>query len=72
MHLHGVAFSHEKITDHTALDRLPETYQGQLQRILENFTGVVSLEVFNLENLNRSLSVLSKGFKNIAPPINLT
>jgi len=38
--------------------------------ILENFKGVVSLEVFNLENLNRSLSFLSKGFNNIAPDIN--
>ena len=34
-------------------------------RVLENFRGVVSLEVFNLENLTRSLSVLSRYFQDI-------
>lgn len=67
IHLHGVAFSDQNIKDHTALDKLPEEYLGQVQTILKEFTGVVSLEVFNLENLNRSLMVLSKVFKNIAP-----
>lgn len=67
IHLHGVDFSHQKIKDHTSLDKLPQKYCKQIQTILEDFTGVVSLEVFNLENLNRSLMVLSKVFKNIAP-----
>jgi sugar phosphate isomerase/epimerase len=72
IHLHGVAFSEQNIKDHTALDKLPKKYFRQVQTILENFTGVVSLEVFNLENLNRSLTVLSKVFKNIAPNIQLS
>ncbi len=70
IHLHGVAFSDQNIKDHTALDKLPEKHFLQVQTILEKFKGVVSLEVFNLENLNRSLSFLSKVFKNIAPNIN--
>ncbi|MCD4677158.1 MAG: sugar phosphate isomerase/epimerase, partial [Desulfobacula sp.] len=70
IHLHGVAFSGQKIKDHTALDKLPEKHFLQVQTILEKFKGVVSLEVFNLENLNRSLGLLSKIYKNIAPNIN--
>ncbi|WP_457553977.1 cobamide remodeling phosphodiesterase CbiR [Desulfobacula sp.] len=70
MHLHGVAFLDQTIKDHTSLDQLPEKYVRQIQTILKTFTGVVSLEVFNLENLNRSLIVLSKIFNNIAPEIN--
>lgn len=58
MHLHGVDFSGKKVIDHTSLDKLPEKYVGQIEMILKNFTGVVSLEVFNLEKLNRSLSFL--------------
>jgi len=69
IHLHGVEFSKQNIKDHTALDNLPEKYFRQVQTILKDFTGVVSLEVFNLENLNRSLAALSKVFKNIAPMI---
>ncbi len=70
IHLHGVAFLGQEIKDHTSLDKLPEKYFRQVQGILENFKGVVSLEVFNLENLNQSLSFLSKRFNNIAPNIN--
>ena len=69
IHLHGVAFLDHKIQDHTSLDKLPKKYFDQVQTILKKFTGVVSLEVFNLENLNRSLSLLSKIFNNIAPYI---
>ena len=70
IHLHGVDFSSPDIKDHTSLDKLPKKHLGQLQTILEKFTGVVSLEVFNLENLNRSLAVLSRMFNNIVPAIN--
>ncbi len=70
IHLHGVEFFEDEIKDHASLDKLPEKYFRQVQMILENFTGVVSLEVFNLENLNQSLSFLSKSFNNIAPNIN--
>jgi len=62
IHLHGVDFSDQKIKDHTSLDKLPPKYFRQVQTILEEFTGVVSLEVFNLENLNRSLTHLSTFF----------
>ncbi len=64
IHLHGVEFSPQAVKDHTALDLLPKKYFNQIQTILEKFTGVVSLEVFNLENLNRSLTALSKIFTN--------
>ncbi|MCK4767196.1 MAG: sugar phosphate isomerase/epimerase, partial [Desulfobacula sp.] len=69
IHLHGVDFSERNIKDHTSLDKLPKKYFRQIQTILENFTGVLSLEVFNLENLNRSLTHLSNVFKNIVPKI---
>jgi len=69
MHLHGVAFFDHEIKDHVSLDQLPEKYFVQIQRILERFTGVVSLEVFNLENLNGSLQCLSKVFNQIVPHI---
>lgn len=69
IHLHGVDFSGETVKDHTSLDMLPEKYTHQVQAILGAFTGVVSLEVFNLENLNRSLESLAKMFKDIPLPI---
>lgn len=60
IHLHGVDFSGQHIKDHTGLDKLPKQYVSQIQTMLCDYTGVVSLEVFNLENLNRSLIFLSK------------
>lgn len=69
IHLHGVAFGDQDIKDHTSLDQLPKKYFRQVQRILEQFRGVVSLEVFNIENLNRSLLFLSMVFNHIAPNI---
>jgi len=69
MHVHGVAFCDPERKDHTSLDKLPEKYARQVQGILKRFTGVVSLEVFNLENLNHSLRFLSRFFNHIAPPI---
>lgn len=62
IHLHGVDFSQSKIKDHTGLDKLPAEYMSQIQTILNNYTGVVSIEVFNLDNLNLSLRALSKFF----------
>ncbi|MBU8850083.1 MAG: sugar phosphate isomerase/epimerase, partial [Desulfobacterales bacterium] len=46
IHLHGVDFSDQNIKDHTSLDKLPEKHFRQIHTILEDFTGVVSLEVF--------------------------
>jgi len=60
IHLHGVDFSGQHIKDHTSLDKLPKKYVSQIQTMLCDYTGVVSLEVFNLENLNKSLIFLSK------------
>jgi len=62
IHLHGVDFSKNHIKDHTSLDKLPKQYISQVQTILKDYKGVVSLEVFNLENLNKSLIFLSKIF----------
>ncbi|MDA3917076.1 MAG: cobamide remodeling phosphodiesterase CbiR [Deltaproteobacteria bacterium] len=62
IHLHGVDFSGQHIKDHTSLDKLPKQYVSQVQKMLCDYTGVVSLEVFNLENLNKSLIFLSKIF----------
>lgn len=58
IHLHGVDFSQKKIKDHTGLDKLPKQYFRQVQTILKQFTGVVSLEVFNARDLNCCLAAL--------------
>ncbi|WP_022666032.1 cobamide remodeling phosphodiesterase CbiR [Desulfospira joergensenii] len=65
IHLHGVDFSGPRPKDHIGLDRLPRELFARTVRILERYSGTVSLEVFNLENLNRSLEVLSSVFKGI-------
>ncbi len=70
VHLHGVDFSGETRKDHLSLDLLPEPYMAQVHTLLQTYAGVVSLEVFNLENLNRSLGCLSGFFNNILSPIN--
>ncbi len=64
IHLHGVDSSGTEKKDHKALDLLPQEEILKIVRVLENFRGVVSLEVFNLDNLNRSLQVLSRYFQN--------
>jgi sugar phosphate isomerase/epimerase len=66
VHLHGVLFSADSRKDHTALDCLPENHLADILTLLNTFTGVVSLEVFHLENLNRSLACLSRYF-NLIP-----
>ncbi len=69
IHLHGVDGSGGVKKDHKALDALSDDEIRNIQNRLETFRGVVSLEVFNLENLNRSLSVLSRCFQDILYPI---
>jgi len=69
IHLHGVDCSGVKKRDHKALDALSEDEIRKIKKVLETFTGVVSLEVFDLENLNRSLLVLSRYFQDIPYPI---
>jgi len=65
VHLHGVDFSGPVPKDHIGLDRLPDAMFQKAVKLLSTYEGVVSLEVFNLENLNRSLSRLSTVFGNI-------
>ena len=65
VHLHGVDFSGPTPKDHTRLDRLPDELFHLTTDLLSTYEGTVSLEVFNLENLNRSLAKLSRVFCNI-------
>ena len=65
VHLHGVDFSGPAPKSHTRLDRLPHDLFMLTTELLSTYEGTVSLEVFNLENLNRSLGKLSKVFSNI-------
>ena len=65
VHLHGVDFSGPAPRDHTRLDRLPHELFTLTTELLTAYEGTVSLEVFNLENLNHSLAQLSLVFKNI-------
>jgi len=69
IHLHGVDCSGVKKRDHKALDALSEDEIRKIRKVLETFKGVVSLEVFDLENLNRSLLVLSRYFQDIPSEI---
>lgn len=65
VHLHGVDFSNQKSKDHKALDCLSQTHMNQVLDFLKTYTGTVSIEVFNFENLTRSLEILSRYFKQI-------
>lgn len=65
VHLHGVDFSGPAPRDHTRLDRLPDDLFAETAQLLAAYEGVVSLEVFNLENLNRSLEKLGTVFNHM-------
>jgi sugar phosphate isomerase/epimerase len=54
IHLHGV----ENHKDHLPLNRLPKQDSKIVKRILKQFTGVVSLEVFSYPHLKDSLQFL--------------
>lgn len=56
IHLHGV----ENSRDHLSLDRLTPEKMEMILRILMQFRGVVSLEVFSFDRLKSSLSFLEK------------
>ncbi len=62
IHLHGVDFSMTPPKDHISLDRTPEHKFAETLDVLKNFKGVVSLEVFNKNNLVSSLNFLEKHF----------
>ncbi len=54
IHLHGIANG----KDHRPLDRLPEYLLDCVLKILNRFSGTVSLEVFGFEHLQTSLNFL--------------
>jgi hypothetical protein len=51
------------------LDRLPPDQLDQVMKLLEQYPGTVSLEVFNRVELNRSLAVLSRVFEDMPGPL---
>lgn len=59
IHLHGV----ENDRDHLSLEKLPAKFIEPVFRILKQFRGVVSLEIFSFENLKSSLKCLDKYWK---------
>jgi len=59
LHLHGV----ENRRDHTTLERLSAESFEPVRRVLAEFTGVVSIEVFSFENLDSSLKYLERHWK---------
>lgn len=65
VHLHGVDFQFTPPKDHTRLDRLPDDTLKLVIDFLTNYTGTVSLEVFNPENLKHSLAMLDRYFTDI-------
>ena len=58
IHLHGV----ENKQAHLSLDRISKKNMGPIMRILERYTGVVSLEVFSYHHLKNSLNFLEKSW----------
>jgi sugar phosphate isomerase/epimerase len=62
IHFHGVDFSYDPPRDHQGLDRTPMDRVGTTLGVLEKFTGVVSLEVFNLDHLKASLDWMDRCF----------
>ncbi len=56
IHLHGLSDGH----DHLPLDRMSPHHWERLVPILRNYRGVVSLEVFSFDYLERSLKFLKK------------
>ncbi|MEE4362676.1 MAG: cobamide remodeling phosphodiesterase CbiR [Desulfotignum sp.] len=65
VHLHGAACLEKGMKDHISLDHLGPHQLLQVRRLLADCEGTVSLEVFNRQDLNRSLAVLSDMFNDI-------
>ncbi len=61
IHLHGVQSGH----DHLALNKLADQFIQPLMSILKRFTGIVSIEVFALEDLKLSLAFLETHLKTV-------
>ncbi len=60
IHLHGVDFSASPPKDHTGLDKTPDIIMQKTMKILSDFKGTLSLEVFNYKNFKASLKYLNK------------
>ncbi len=60
IHLHGVDFSTHPPKDHVSLDRTGDELMENTIKILKKFKGTISLEVFNRENLLKSVSWLNR------------
>lgn len=65
MHLHGVRTRDRETKDHVGLDLLTTNQLCQVIKLLKQYPGTVSLEVFDRSHLNRSLTVLSDVFDDI-------
>ncbi len=77
VHLHGVDFSSFTSSaagldstrflpkDHQSLDKTPPSMLAPTMNLLKEFTGVVSLEVFNYKNLSDSLTLLDNFFMKL-------
>jgi sugar phosphate isomerase/epimerase len=59
IHLHGV----DNGRDHISLDRLSTKFIEPVFRVLKQFNGVVSLEIFSFKNLKSSLKFLENGWR---------
>jgi sugar phosphate isomerase/epimerase len=62
IHLHGVDFSMVPPKDHVSLEKMPKEKFIDTLEVLKKFKGVVSIEVFNKDNLISSLDFLKKNF----------
>lgn len=60
IHLHGA----DENRDHEALDLLSKSDLRTIYKILKQFTGIVSIEVFSYDHLNTSLKYLENVWKN--------
>ena len=62
IHFHGVDFSFDPPKDHQGLDKTPMERVSPTLEVLKRFTGVVSLEVFNRDNLTASVAWMERFF----------
>jgi sugar phosphate isomerase/epimerase len=59
IHLHGF----QNGTDHLGIEKLPEPVLKTILSYLHHYHGIVSIEVFAIEELKNSLAVLEKEWK---------
>lgn len=60
MHLYGVEQEEGRNKDHVGLHYLSPDHLPKIQRILASFQGVLCLEMFNVQDLEASLTVLEE------------